>query len=355
MSSGEKIPKLRRRSSLWPWLGVPLALLVLTGVGWAVFWFVAAQQTSASLDAWIAREKIFHRNWACPNRHFAGFPSGIAIACSKPSFDGMIFGRHYAGSLAGFTASADFRKPNDVTIKVGSPFTAVSDDKTIDLALAWDNLDVRLGGLPSEVTEVAMSGSGLSLQGHAQGVGPLAARAKQGLATLSRDPANADHAIRFDVALSGTNVPAVDQFLGNDAPAEIAAAGNVTQASFDPAKTLVQSLDQWRVAGGRVDFAKLNVSRGEMQIEANGPLTLSPTHQLQGRLDTKCIGYESALERLGVDPALITAGSFLASLLGGNKDDQKSGAQPLHIPIGFNSGRLIIGPVRTSIQAPPLY
>lgn len=354
MSVGEN-PKLRKRRRLWPWLGLPVALVIIAAAGWIGFWFFAAQQTAGSLDAWIGREKLFHRNWTCPHRQFGGFPSGIEISCSKPTFDGMIFGRHYAGSLAGFTASAEFSKPNDVIIHVMSPFAALSDDKTIDLNLAWNNLDVHLGGLPSDVSDISMSGSGLKLQGHAQGVGALAASAQQGLARVSRDPANADRAIRFDVAFSGANVPAVDQFLGNAAPAEIAAAGVVTQASLDPSKTLVQTLDQWRVAGGHVDFAKLNVSRGETQIEAKGPLTLSPTHQLQGRLDTKCTGYETVLQRLGVDPALITAGSLLASLLGGSKEDEKSGTQPLHIPIGFNSGRLSVGPVRTSIQLPPLY
>jgi hypothetical protein len=354
MSVGET-PKLRRRRRLWPWLGLPVVLAIIAAIGWTGFWYFAARQTASSLDAWIAREKLFHRNWTCPQRQFGGFPSGIEISCSKPTFDGMIFGRHYAGSLAGFTASAEFSKPNDVTVHVGSPFTALSDDKSIDLKLAWNQLDVHLGGLPSDVTEIAMSGSGLNLQGHAQGLGALAARAQQGLAKISRDPARPDRAIHFDVALSGASVPAVDQFFGNAAPAEIAAAGDVTQASLDPSKTLVQTLDQWRVAGGHVDFTKLTVSRGETQIEAKGPLTLSPTHQLQGRLDTKCIGYETVLQRLGVDPALITAGSLIASLLGGSKEDEKSGTQPLHIPVGFNSGRLSVGPVRTSIQLPPLY
>lgn len=354
MSVGE-VPKLRQRRRLWPWLGLPVALAVIALAGWVGFWFFAAQKTAGSLDAWIAREKLFHRTWTCPHRQFGGFPSGIEISCSKPTFDGMIFGRHYAGSLAGFTASAEFSKPNDVIIHVMSPFAALSDDKTIDLNLAWNTLDVHLGGLPSDMTDIAMSGSGLKLAGHAQGVGALAASAQQGLAKISRDPANADRAIRFDVALSGVNVPAVDQFLGDTAPAEIAAVGDVTQASLDPSKTLVQTMDQWRVAGGHVYFAKLNVSRGETQINAKGPLTISPTHQLQGRLDTKCIGYESVLQRLGVDPGLITAGSLLASLLGGSHEDQKSGTQPLHIPISFNSGRLSVGPVRTSIQLPPLY
>ncbi|MGO9133159.1 MAG: DUF2125 domain-containing protein [Methylovirgula sp.] len=304
----------------------------------------------------MAREKVFHRAWSCPNREIAGFPNAIKIACSKPQFDGMIFGRHYAGSLGGFVATADIHDPNNIVINVGSPFSAIDDDKTTDIALAWEHLNVRLGGLPQNVTEISLAGGDVSLQGHAPGLGALAARAKQADATLTHDATRPDHGIHFDITLDGASFPAVDAFLGDTAPAEITAVGDVTQVSFDPAKTLAQSLDQWRAVNGQVVLSKLVITRGETKVEASGPLGLSPSHQIQGALKTKTVGFEPVLQRLGVDPALITAGSLLVSLLGGGgKEDPKAGPQPLTITVGFNSGRLIIGPVRTSIQLAPLY
>lgn len=126
---------VRRRSKLRPWLILIFGLVLFMPLGWTVFWRFAADQAAASLDAWIAREKAFHRVWTCPDRHIAGFPFAIKIACHKPHFAGNIFGRHYSGSLDGFIAKAKFTHPDDVAVKVVSPFAVVSDDKTINLAL----------------------------------------------------------------------------------------------------------------------------------------------------------------------------------------------------------------------------
>src|SRR6185437_12060048 len=89
----------------------------------------------------------------------------IAIACGKPHFDGMIFGQHYAGSLNGFVATARLSNPSEVTVKVASPFAVVSDDKTVDLNLAWKDLDVRLGGLPAMWRRFRLPGRGSACKG----------------------------------------------------------------------------------------------------------------------------------------------------------------------------------------------
>ncbi len=357
MTAADIIQMLRPPLGYRPWLILAAGLGFCLILAWTIFWHVAASQSASSLDAWIAREKAFHRNWNCPNRQVAGFPFAIEIACSKPHFDGNIFGRHYSGSLNGFVSTANFTNPSDVAVKVGSPFAVISDDKTVDITLAWDELDIRLGGLPQDVAEISIAGQGLSLEGHAHGIGALAGRASHVTATLRRDAERQDQAIHFHIALNGASFPAVDAFLGTATPAEIAAEGDITQASFDPARTLVETLDQWRAAGGRVDLANLAVTRGETKFQARGVLALDAAHQLGGRLDTECLGFEPVLRRLGVNPALITAGSLLSSLLGGGgQDDPKAaGPQPLHLLVGFDGGLLSIGPVRTSIRLPPLY
>ncbi|MGB8278270.1 MAG: DUF2125 domain-containing protein [Methylovirgula sp.] len=350
-----EVMTLRRRPRFGPWLIGLAGLGLFVILVWTIFWHVAAQQSASSLDAWIAQEKAFNRNWNCPNRQITGFPFTIEIGCSKPHFDGNIFGRHYSGSLNGFVATAKFTNPSDVAVKVVSPFAVVSDDKTVDIALAWDQLDILLGGLPQDVAKISIAGQGLSLQGHAQEIGVLAGRASRATATFTRDAGRQDQAIHFHIALNGASSPAVDAFLGSASPAEIAAEGDITQASFDPAQTLTQTLDQWRAAGGHVDLADLTVTRGETKFQARGTVALDSAHQLQAQLDMECLGFEPVLRRLGVDPALITAGSLLASLFGGGSHGAAAGPQPLHLLVGFDGGLLSIGPVRTSIRLPPLY
>jgi hypothetical protein len=350
----EMIETLRRPPRFRPWLFLLFGAVVLLVVAWAIFWRLAAQQTAVSLDSWIAREKVFNRSWSCPDRQVAGFPFAIAIFCGKPQFAGLIFGRHYAGSLDSFTATAKLSSPNDVSVKVGSPFAAISDDKTVEINLAWSNLDIVLGGLPQNIAQVAISGTGFSLQGHAQGLGRLAGQAGSANATFARDPARQDHALHFHIVVNEASVPAIDGFLRTTALADSVADGDITEASVDPRRNLAATLDEWRAAGGHVELSNFSVNRGETNFQAHGALTLDDTHRVDGRLDTHCVGFEPVLRRLGVDPGLITAGSLLASLFGGG-NDAKSGPQPLRLRIGFDSGRLSIGPVRTSIRLPPVY
>lgn len=346
----------RKPLSFRPWLIILVGLVLSIALVWTILWHVVAQQSALSLDAWIAREKAFDRNWTCPDRQVDGFPFTIEIACSKPHFEGIIFGRHYSGALSGFVAHAKFTSPNDVTARLASPFAIVSDDKTVALTLSWNRLDILLAGLPQDMATVSITGQGLSLQGHAQGLSTLQGRASRATATLARAASRQDHTYNFNLVLNDASFPAVDAVVGNAVPAEIAAEGDITQARFDPAKVPTESLNLWRAAGGHIDLAKLTVSRGEMKFNAHGMLTVDPTHRLQGRLDTECLGFEPVLRRLGVNPALITAGSLLTSLLGGgHASASTAGPQPLHLPIGLDAGRLNIGPIRTSIRLPPVY
>jgi hypothetical protein len=76
-----------------------LAVLVVAALGWTGVWFFAARQTGQVLQAWMAREKSFGRIWSCPHPQIGGYPSGIAISCNSPRFDGLIFGHMYSGTL----------------------------------------------------------------------------------------------------------------------------------------------------------------------------------------------------------------------------------------------------------------
>jgi hypothetical protein len=347
------VQRLRPPRRFGAWVTWILGVLLLLGLAWTGFWIFAEHEAASSLDAWIAREKIFKRNWRCPDRRIAGFPSAITISCSKPQFDGLIFGRHYAGSLAGFVATAEFSHPSDVTVNAAPPFAATADDKSEDITLSWDQLSILLGGVPQNVTAISLTGQALSLHGQAKGFGALSGAAVHISASFAQPVDRQDRAIAFHIVLNGASSPLIDRFFGSAAAAEVTADGTITQASFDPAKTLAQTLDQWRAVGGEINFANLTVTHGETRLQAHGALSIDTAHELQGELDTKCVGFEQVLLKLGVDPALVTVGSLLTNLLSGNS--AKSGPQPLHLPVGFSSGRLSIGPVQTSIRLPPIY
>jgi hypothetical protein len=333
-----------------------VALLVLVAIAWTVLWRFAAGESEKTVAAWIEREKSFGRIWSCPDRSIGGFPFGIEIICAKPHFDGLIFGRHFSGGLGGFRAMAMVFHPTAVTTRLGSPFAVLSDDGQTNVELAWDGLNVVLTGTPQGLWHVDIGGKNLVWHGTVKDVGAVGGSAGRLSAEAAERPDQADRAYDFNVTVSAATLPDIDRFLDASVPANIEARGTVTQASFDPGRTLPENMDAWRAAGGRLDLAEASLAHGDTNFSAHGSLSIDDLHRVQGKLDTESRGFEPVLTRLGVNPTLVTAGALLSSILsGGSPGNADTPPDKLAVPVGFDSGRLTIGPVRTSIELPPLY
>ncbi len=351
----EEAPAAKPPRRLLPWAAA-VALLVLPALGWTLFWRFAAGESEETIAAWIDREKSFGRIWSCPDRTVEGFPFTIEIACAKLRFDGMIFGRHFTGGLNGFHATALLFRSSVLTAWLGSPFAVLSDDRATNLELAWNDLQLVLDGLPQNVWRVAISGDKLAWGGTLQGLGAVTGRAGRLVANAMAHPDQADRAYDFNVALSAATLPDVDRFLGAALPAEIDAQGTVTKASFDLALTLAKNMDNWRTAGGRLDLVEASLTHGDTTFTARGSLSLDDLHRVQGKLDTQSRGLEPLLLRLGVNPVLVSAGALLSSLIAGaSPSGTDTPPETLVVSVGFDDGRLSIGPARTSIHLPPLY
>jgi hypothetical protein len=343
----------RPRRRFLPWAALALLLLALA---WTLLWRLAAGESETIIAAWIAGEKSFGRIWSCPERSIEGFPFAIEIACAKPRFDGLMFGRHVIGGLNGFRATAMLFHPSVVTARLGSPFAASSDDGQTDFEFAWDDLHIVLDGLPQKIWHVAISGERLAWSGTLEGLGPINGAADRVSAQAAEHPDPAERAYDFNIALSAATLPDLDRFIGAPLPADIAAQGTMTEASFDPTLTLPENMDRWRAAGGRLDLVEASLTHGDIKITARGSLSLDDLHRPQGGLDTESRGLEPLLLRLGVDPTLVSAGALLSGLLAGTTPSGAAmPAGTLNLPVGFDEGRLSIGPVRTSIHLPPLY
>lgn len=348
--------RVGRRRRRFPWVAISVALLVVLALAWTIVWRLAAAESEKTIASWIDREKSFGRIWSCPERSVGGYPFGIEIACAKPRFDGLIFRRHFSGGLGGFQATAVVLHPTAVTARIGSPFAVLSDDRQTNLQLAWDRLNVALAGMPQGMWHVDIAGGNLAWRGTLEGAGAVRGAAGQLSAEAAERPDQTDRAYDFNVAISAATLPEVDRVLGSALPADIAARGTVTQASFDPERTLPENMDMWRAAGGRLDLAEASLTHGDSKFTARGSLSIDDLHRLQGRLDTQSHGLEPVLLRLGVNPTLVSAGALLSSLLsGGSSSGSDTPPNTLILRVGFDSGRLSIGPVRTPISLPPLY
>lgn len=329
-----------------------LALAVLAG-GWAWAWHVAAGQTEAVLDAWMLRESEVGHVWTCPGRTVAGFPFAIRVRCAAPRFSGDLEGTQTEGALGGFEAVAAVYHPTEIRADLTGPFTLETADGETDLAIGWSRLRLVLAGLPTAVSQISVVADDMSLSGTVAGLGAVvAAKAAAVTASARRDAGRTDEAYEFSFAATGAAVPLIDALLGGAVPASIDIAGTLTQADFTAPGLPLDRIERWRAAGGHIDLAHLVFSRGPMRLEASGgPLSLDPAHRPQGRLDARAEGFDPVLRRLGVNPAVVAIGGLLGGVLGA----RPQGGGGLHLPLGFDHGLLVIGPVRTSITAPPLY
>ncbi|MEW6437693.1 MAG: DUF2125 domain-containing protein [Pseudomonadota bacterium] len=341
----------RKPPSPLVWL---VGLLIVAGLGWSGFWAFAAMQTGQALEAWVAREKTFGRVWSCPNPKIGGYPFAIAITCPSPRFDGLIFGHDYSGTLQGFHVTAPLTQPRDIAIAAGSPFVAVSKDDKVNFQLAWSNLNVRLNGLPQDLWQAEVNGQDFVLHG---GAGALAFGGKVNAAAVTAAQRAGDDgpALDFDVALTGANLPVIEQILGPGLAADVSAQGSVTKTDFETGLTPTQNLDRWTAAGGRVTLTSVSLTRGDTKFEAHGTFALNAEHRVDGHFETKSSGLEPVMQHYGIDPSLLSFGALLGNLLSGHSNEPQQSSAVLRLPVDLDGGRLVVGPIRTSIKLPPAY
>jgi hypothetical protein len=342
----------RARSRLAGLVGLGL-FVCLGGVG---AWYFASQAAANALDAVIANEEAHGRVWSCPQRRISAFPFGMELTCEAPSFHGLVSGKPMQVKLQALRASVSLFHPHDVTAEIGAPFTLRSDDGQTDVSMSWSAMHVVVSGVPDEVAQIALSGEGFATRGAMENFGALAAQARRFDATIGRSANGQERSYDFRVAAQDVANPWLAQLLGAQQPIEFKTHGTATNVAFDPAERPAESLERWRANGGHIDFGNLGFTQGETQVSANGTLKIDATRHLQGQLDTTSRNIEPLLRRYGINPSLATAGLLLSSLLGGqpqNATPATDGA--LLLPLRFEGGALIIGPVKTSIRMPALY
>ncbi len=260
--------------------------------------------------------EAFGRVWSCTDPKIGGYPAAISINLRIAAFRRSDLRHIYSGTLQGLHVTASVAHPRDIDIAADSPFVAHSEDEKVNFHLTWRGLNVRLSGLPENLWQAAVSGQDIELHGSAAPSVLRAPWAKTAVTAVQRVTQNGP-AIDFDLTLGATTLPLIEQVLGPGAPADIAAQGTVTKTSFEPSLTPVQNLDLWRTAGGHVDLATFNLTRGDTKFAAKGTFAFSPAHRVNGHFETTSSGLEPVLQHYGVDPGLLSFGALLGNLLSG--------------------------------------
>ncbi|WGJ15853.1 DUF2125 domain-containing protein [Methylocapsa sp. D3K7] len=346
-----KKEETRQRSTAFYLLYVPSAVIVAIVVGWSIFWYVASHQTAAAVTNWMTQEAKAGRIWTCPDQKTRGFPFAVEVSCANLRFQGILLDKTSTGTVRGFHVTAPLLRNDNLIARIESPFTAQTNDGTYDLTLQWSELYVELDGPPGTFDRVAIAGTDVSLQGRVGGAGSLEGKFGEIHSSFMPTQDRHDNSYDFVVSFNDGSIPALNTLLDSQLPIFMQLGGTISQAAFGGVQTLPEFFEKWRSADGHIDITSGRLTSGGVLVEVKGGLGLDDEHRVHGNLDAGFAGFQKAFRQLGIDPGLITAGQFLSGLL------SKGGDVPgrLNLPVSVSEGFLSVGPVRTSIQIPPLY
>lgn len=343
--SAEPLSAARRHSRAG--LYAPFVVLALLAIGWSVAWFVIRGRVVDGLDGWVAAEASAGRRWTCPDRGVAGFPFRIEIRCPTLGLERP----DVTATLGPLLVVAQVYRPGHIIAETPGPLAVQAGADRLDAT--WSLLQVSVVTTAGQ-ERAALVADAPRLRVESAATGPLDLPARRLEAHLRPDPANPRTA---DVALSATGaaIPGLDAAIGGTEPADLEIVATVSQAYDLPARPLPSELERWRVAGGEVTFARIDLAKGPRRIRATGTLAIDEAHRPLARLDAAATGIEGLLGRVVGDKA---AGGLLGALLGAAARPAApadAGLKPLP-PLRIDSGRLLVGPIAVpGIRIPALY
>lgn len=346
----------RSRTSRWRII-LPSLVLLLLLAGLGAFWTYAAWRTGVSVDAWLAREARLGRQWSCPDRRIGGFPFRLELSCDKPGFTGRAAGRALTGELGRVHAVAQIQDPNHVIVEAEGPLV-VSDDAGGRLSLDWELLHgsvqnqpgAPLGQLAVEATKPKLSLVGFG-QPDLQAAGDLVDF------HMRRTPGRPAEENAYDIASRGVQIklPPADRLLRDEAPIDMDAVATVTQAEPLTGAPPVAELERWRLAGGKVQFGKVMLSKGTKRLDATGVVALDELHRPQGRLDVSVAGLDDIMQQFGLSPRAANIGGLIAGVLGGGAPRAPAPDAPaggVVLPLRLDGGKAFLGPLPVALLMP---
>jgi len=341
-----------RRSRFW--LYTPFVLLLLLAIAWSIGWFVIRNRTAEALDSWIAAEARGGRQWACGDRTIAGYPFRIEIICN--SLD--VKRGSVTASFGRTEAVAQVYQPRRIIMEVAGPLRVSDGRVTVDGS--WDLLQASINASPTgglQRLSVAADAPKVSIAG--LGPGEIAGSGKHLELHVRPNPSRtAEQARDIAASITEARIPILDALIGGAEPANLNADVTVTQADGFKGGTIVEELELWRKAGGKIDILMLAADKGARRIETKGDLRLDDQHRPAGQLTLAAAGLEGLLSNLTGGRV---GGNLIGMLLG--QGSRTNAAQPnakpqlaTLPPLRLENGFLAMGPfVIPNVKLQPLY
>jgi len=340
-----------RRSRFW--LYTPFVLLLLVAVAWSIAWFVIRNRTAEALDGWIAAEARNGRQWTCGDRTIAGYPFRIEIICESLDLKrGSV-----SASFGRTEAVAQVYQPRRIIVEVAGPLRVT--DGTVTVDGSWSLLQASINASQTGLQRLSVAADAPKVSVTGLGNGEIAGSGRHLELHVRPNPSRRAE-LAGDVAASITEarIPLLDALVGGAEPTNLSADLTVTQADGFKGGTIVEELELWRNAGGKLDILMLSAVKGTRQIETKGELRLDEQHRPAGQLTVSAAGLDGLLGNLTGGRV---GGNLLGMLLGQGPRPQQGqpNAKPQLAslpPLRLENGFLAMGPfVIPNVKLRPLY
>lgn len=335
------------------WLiALPVALLVVLGIGWSLAWNWSAGRATAEIDGWIAREAAEGRNWTCASRDFGGFPFRFELICADPAVTFAGAGG-WTARMARVHAVAQVWNPRHIIAEFEGPSTLVETATGREITANWSLLQVSGVGREGRAERVSIASNDYTL---AEG-GTTVFSARHLELHVRHHPGEAMGTL--DIALGFTGAGGMALSTPQARTAGVAAAQAAAQAAklidgeveatvtqVPPFRSMpaAQRLALWQQAGGRVDLALARLTGGGGALSASGDLGFDAQHRPDGRLDLAVVKAKPLFEAMagaGLMPDFLAnlAPAMMMAGMPATVDGQKASS----FPFAFRDGRVMLG------------
>jgi hypothetical protein len=333
------------------WLYTPFVLLGLVAVAWSLAWVAIRDRIGEGLDQWLAAERQAGRQWTCRDRTVGGYPFRIQVTCAALSLErGDV-----KASFGRVTSVAQVYQPRHVITEIDGPLRLT--DGQIVAEGTWRLLETSVRGAGEGFQRASLIAEAPRLRVTGAGPTELDVSSERVEAHLRPSPAGRQEGA-YDAAVTalGAKVPALDALMGGAEPANLQIDVTATQAQGFQGRPMVDELERWREAEGRLKVMLLSLAKGPRRLEAKGELHLDEMHRPAGELAVAAAGLEGLIGTLAGGRA---GGTLLGGLLGQGprapQAPQAADLAPLP-PLRLDNGRIAVGPFTLpNVRLPALY
>ncbi len=350
----EPAPRRRR-----PWIiALPLAILVLLGLGWSGLWVYAAQRADAEIDAWIARERFVGRQWSCSERSLEGFPFRFELMCRDPLLITQ-GGDSLKVSAAAAHAVAQVWDPSHIVAEFASPARIENLATGQVYTASWSLLQMSgVGDSTGRPVRFDLAVDNPMIEqapGNASATPVLSAKHLETHARRKPGDANAKDGVDFALAIIGGESPQLAA-TGSAGPLDLGLQATVTALDDLRPMSIQDRLRAWSAAGGMMQLQAFTVTTPKAAVSASGALLLDPLGRLNGQMQLGFSGIEDLLKNLSkaglVPQEYVPIVGALA--MAGKRGDVAGRKGGVTFSIGFDQGALKLGKIPVGI-VPPLF